>query len=167
MRYARIEFTATGASGYQEIDDFNRVVRVADDAGNTVDVGNSIEYRVLEYNVPVPPYAMPAPVPPAEPEPVQPDYRIRRLSFRNRFTMAEKVAIELAALDNSSAPMEIRARAATLRAYMKDMEAAEAVDLTHEATQAGVRMLEAAGLIAAGRADEILSTFIFEDERPA
>lgn len=163
MRYARVEFTATGATAYQEIDVFNRVVRVTDEDGNTVDVGNQVEYRVLEYDVPVPAYASPPPAPP--PPPPAPDFRITRLAFRNRFTMPEKVAIEMAALDDFSAPMEARARAATLRAYIKDMEAASAVDLTHEATQAGVRMLEAAGLIANGRADEILNTDILDLER--
>lgn len=163
MRYARIEFTASGATGYQEIEGLNRVVRVADEQGNTVDVGNQIEYRVLEYDIPVPPYASPPPAP--APEPPAPDSRITRLAFRNRFTMAEKAAIEMAALDDASAPMEVRARAATLRAYIKDMEAASAVDLTHEATQAGVRLLEAAGLIASGRADEILNSSVSEFER--
>lgn len=43
-----------------------------------------------------------------------PDTRITRLAFRNRFTSAEKMALELAALDDPTAPMTQRQQAADI-----------------------------------------------------
>lgn len=103
--------------------------------------------------------------PPVTPEPVE-DWRVTRLAFRNRFTQSEKVALEMAALDNPSAPMPERVQAATLRAYLADVVAATFIDLARPDTRAGVQMLEAAGLLAAGRALEILDAEITPEERP-
>lgn len=108
------------------------------------------------------PYQAPAPPPPAVPEP----QRITRLAFRNRFTTAEKVALEIAALDNPAAAMPARAQAAALRASQADLAAATFVDLQRADTRAGVQMLEAAGLLAAGRVLEILDAEITPEERP-
>ena len=108
------------------------------------------------------PYQAPAPAPPAVPEP----QRITRLAFRNRFTTAEKVALEIAALDNPAAAMPARAQAAALRANQADLAAATFVDLARADTRAGVQMLEAAGLLAEGRALEILDAEITPEERP-
>lgn len=44
------------------------------------------------------------------------DWHITRLAFRERFTQAEKIAIEFASLDYPAAPMEQRAMAAILSA---------------------------------------------------
>lgn len=85
-------------------------------------------------------------------------WRITRLAFRNRFTMAEKAAMEIAGLDNPAAPMPQRQQAAVLRAYMADVMAATHVDLQAPETRAGVQQLEALTLLAAGRADVILDT---------
>lgn len=109
------------------------------------------------------PYFEPAPPPPAVPEP----QRITRLAFRNRFTTAEKVALEIAALDNPAAAMPARAQAAALRANQADLAAATFVDLQRADTRAGVQMLEAAGLLAAGRALEILDAPVEAHARPA
>lgn len=100
-------------------------------------------------------------VPVAEPlaDPVTPaPVKITCLAFRNRFTQAEKVAIEIASLDIPAAAMPQRAMAAALRASQKDVDAAEYIDLSRADTRAGVLPLEQAGLIAAGRALEILDT---------
>lgn len=91
--------------------------------------------------------------------------RITRLAFRNRFTQAEKVAIELAALDNPSAPMAQRQQSAALRSYLKDLDLAAWVDLTNPDTIAGVQALEATGLLDEGRADDILTAPIEAHER--
>ena len=91
--------------------------------------------------------------------------RITRLAFRNRFTRAEKAAMELAALDNLSAPMPERLQAATLRAYLADVAVATFIDLARPDTRAGVQMLETAGLIAEGRALEILDAPVQPEER--
>lgn len=82
--------------------------------------------------------------------------RLTQFQFRSRFTTAEKVNIELASLDQPSAEPAQRAQAATLRVLMADMSSAEFVDLTLPATIQGVMALESFGLIAPGRAAEIL-----------
>ena len=92
--------------------------------------------------------------------------RITRLAFRNRFTTPEKVMLELAALDDPTAPMAQRQQAAAIRASMADTAAATFVDLARPDTRAGVQMLEAGGLPAAGRALEILDAPIESHERP-
>ena len=105
---------------------------------------------------------------PPLPEPPQPvvDSRITRLAFRNRFTPTEKASIELAALDDPSATQSVRMQAASLRAYLADLAAATFIDLARPDTRSGVQMLEAAGLLANGRALEILDAPIQPEERP-
>lgn len=105
----------------------------------------------------------PPPIDAAEPT----DTRITRLAFRNRFTTAEKVALELAALDNPSATMAQRQQSAALRAHLKDLDAASWVDLTRPETVAALQMLETGGLIDEGRAAAILDVDSITDiERP-
>ena len=98
-------------------------------------------------------------------EPVQQDRRITKRAFRNRFTNAEKAGIEFAALDDPTAPIAQRQQAAALRADLKDQEQATFIDLDDEDTRTGVLTLEAVGLIAAGRAVEILDTPVQDKER--
>ena len=97
---------------------------------------------------------------------VHPDTRITKLAFRNRFTSAEKVAIEFACLDDPAAPMPQRLQSAALRANQADLAAAAFVDLSRPDTRTGVQMLEAAGLLTEGRALEILDAQILPEERP-
>lgn len=70
---------------------------------------------------------------------------LTRLAFRNRFTMEEKVAIEIA---KETDPM--------IRVFLDDLMAAEEIDLTNHDLITGVNYLEQLGLIVAGRAAEIL-----------
>lgn len=98
--------------------------------------------------------------------PPAPDTRTTKLAFRNRFTQAEKVAMEIAGLDNPAAPMAERAQSAALRANVADLAAATFIDLQRPDTRAGVQMLEAAGLLAPGRALAILDAPIRAEERP-
>lgn len=95
-----------------------------------------------------------------------PQTQITKLAFRNRFTQSEKVALEIAALDNPAAAMPARAQAAALRATNADLAAAAFIDLQRPDTRAGVQMLEAAGLLATGRALEILDAPVAAEERP-
>ncbi|WP_440110331.1 hypothetical protein [Acidovorax sp. BL-A-41-H1] len=88
-----------------------------------------------------------------------------KLAFRNRFTRAEKVALEMAALDNPAASLAQRQQSAALRADLKDQEGATFIDLDHADLRTGVQALEAAGLIAAGRALQILDAPVQEIER--
>lgn len=100
-------------------------------------------------------------------ESVAQDPRITRLAFRNRFTQPEKVMLELAALDDPTAPMPQRQRAAAIRAHLADLAASAFVDLGRADTRAGVQSLEAAGLLAAGRALVILDAPVEAHERLA
>lgn len=94
------------------------------------------------------------------------DTRITRLAFRNRFTQPEKVMLELAALDDATAPMAQRQQAAAIRVHLADVAASAFVDLARADTRAGVQSLEAAGLLAPGRALQILDAPVQAHERP-
>ena len=91
---------------------------------------------------------------------------ITKLAFRNRFTQTEKVMLEISALDDATAPMQQRQLAATLRATLSDVNAATFIDLSRSETRAGVQMLETVGLLAVGRATEILDNPVLPEERP-
>ena len=95
------------------------------------------------------------PEPPAPPPPA-PLRRVTQLAFRNRFTPQEKISLEIASLDDPSAPMPQRALAASIRVYQADVTAATFIDLDRADTRAGVQALEVSGILAAGRASEIL-----------
>ena len=71
---------------------------------------------------------------------------LTRLEYLRRFTDAERKTIRAAAKVND-----------TLDDYLYMLEMAEEVRTDDPATVAGVQALEAAGLIGAGRAAEILS----------
>lgn len=102
---------------------------------------------------------------PPPPPPAPALRRVTKLAFRNRFTKTEKVGIEFAALDDPSAPMSQRQKAAALRADLKDQEQATFIDLDDPDTRSGVLTLETLGLIAPGRATEILDAPVLETER--
>ena len=93
------------------------------------------------------------------------DWHITRLAFRERFTQAEKIAIEFASLDYPAAPMEQRAMAAGLRAAQADQRDAAFIDLLNPMTRGGVQQLEAFGLLGVGRAAAILDTPTTAEER--
>lgn len=99
------------------------------------------------------------------PDPPAPVFaRLTKLGFRSRFTQAEKTAIELASLDDPAAPMAQRAQAADIRVYLADVASATYIDPQHVDTRSGVQALEAAGLIGAGRALQILDAPVQADE---
>lgn len=79
---------------------------------------------------------------------------ITRLAFRSRLTNEEKVAIYTAA--ESSVQLKV---------FLDDLASATYVDLTRPDTIAGINFLETAGLVASGRAAEILDTTISDAER--
>lgn len=101
----------------------------------------------------------PPPAPPAPP-------RITRLAFRNRFTLAEKAALEFAALDDPAAALAQRQQSALLRAMLADQAVAKYIDLADPSTVAGVQLLEQSGLLAAGRAADILGAPVQPGEQP-
>lgn len=79
---------------------------------------------------------------------------ITKLSFRNRFTFAEKVALQTAL--NSSVEVQ---------ALYNDFQAAESVDLSRTDTIQGLGFLAQAGLITLERMNEILNAPIAASER--
>ena len=99
------------------------------------------------------------PAPPPAPEPTPSPKHITRLAFLNRFTDAEAISIDLASIGATE-------QAAGLRRFMNKVNAATFIDLARSDTRAGVQALEAGGLLAAGRAAEILDIDILDEERP-
>ena len=110
------------------------------------------------------PYVEPPPEP--EPQPVVAPRVVSVLGFRSRFTPAEKAAIEWAAVDRPDQPEAQRMQAAALRATLADQAAAQFIHLDDPATVVGVQGLEALGIIAPGRALEILNNPIQPEELP-
>lgn len=101
-------------------------------------------------------------------EPAPPALRhMTVLAFRNRFTKSEKVRIELAAIDDPSADLAQRERAAMVRVGQADLAAATYVDVDRAGTRDDVQAFEAMGLLdAPGRASAILDDEIQHHERP-
>lgn len=91
--------------------------------------------------------------------------RLTRLAFRNRFTRSEKIGLELASQHNAVASLPAQQQAATLRAYLADLAAAEYIDLSRTETRLGVQYLEEVVLLAPGRALEILDAPVVPEER--
>lgn len=93
--------------------------------------------------------------------------KITKLAFRNRFTTSEKVALEMASLDNPAGTMQQRQMQAALRVYLKDLDNATFVDLERADTVAGVNQLVAVGIISSERATKILTDPINPSEMPS
>ena len=104
--------------------------------------------------------------PPPVIDPPAPEVRhITKLAFRNRFTMKEKVAIEFAGNINPNDTAQKQQLAATVRASNADVAASTYIDLDRPDTRAGVKVMEDFGLLAAGRAAEILDNPVQDFER--
>ena len=78
---------------------------------------------------------------------------LTRLAFRRMFTFAERMAI-----DNAVQGAMSNTEFATFRTLLKDFDAAEDVHLSNLDIIMGVQFLEEQGFIAAGRAEEILTS---------
>ena len=84
-----------------------------------------------------------------------PETKVTKLAFKQRMTAAERIAIRTAA---STDPIVFD--------FMDLVDSAIYIDLARQDTQDGVNYLESAGLLAAGRAAQILTAPITQDERP-
>lgn len=93
--------------------------------------------------------------PPVDPGPIR--RWVTKLAFRQRFTAIERASITYAARQASP-------EAAGIQSYLDDVQAATYIDLERADTRAGVQTLEAATLLAIGRAAEILDDPIGYDE---
>lgn len=84
---------------------------------------------------------------------------VSRKAFLSRFNEDEAVDIDLASMGATR-------QAASVRRYLAKTDAAQHIDLADPETQYGVHALEAAGLIGAGRALQILTSPIQPKELP-
>jgi hypothetical protein len=99
----------------------------------------------------------------------QPDAARRIITIRalkQRFTQAERVAVRLASADDVSKSLEERQQAAALADWQDILNSVQFVDLDFSETIAAVELMESAGLLAEGRAAEILGAAVTDEERP-
>lgn len=89
----------------------------------------------------------------ASDEPNEQSTKVTKLAFRNRFTFAEKVAIETAAETD-----------AAVRVLLKDQDAASFIDLKRKDTYDGLQILVNKNLLESQRPAEILSLSIQPEE---
>lgn len=82
----------------------------------------------------------------APPAPVVLPKILTKVQYLKRFTQAERIAIREAAKTS-----------AVVNDYVQLLDASSDVDLADEDTVAGAQQLESAGLLAAGRAAEVLA----------
>jgi hypothetical protein len=87
-------------------------------------------------------------------------------SFKQRFTQAERVAVRIASLDDPSKPMEERQVAAAMADWQDILNSVLFVDLDFSETVAALQQMETLGLLADGRASEILGAEIQPEELP-
>jgi len=89
----------------------------------------------------------------------QPGTRITKLAFLSRFTDEEAINIDIASI-GATKP------AATVRRYLNLVDAATFIDLGTEKLRTNLEALEASGLLAEGRAAEIIDAPIDPVEIP-
>lgn len=85
------------------------------------------------------------------PTPVNPRI-LTPLQFRQRLTLAERVALD--GFEDSALPVQAKAM---LRTLLADLAVAKDVDLDNPSTVQGLQFIESVGIIAPGRAAQIVS----------
>lgn len=91
---------------------------------------------------------------------------ITKKALRSRFTRAEKIAFEMAQVDDPTSTHDARLLAAAVRVMEKDLAASDYVDLNSPELQNGLHELETIGVLGAGRADEMIWADIEPHEVP-
>lgn len=81
---------------------------------------------------------------------------LTKFEFRSLFTHAERMSVDAFNISFESSVSLTGEQKATIRTNLEDFRVAEDVSLTSAATIAGVQLYETLGLIAPGRAAEIL-----------
>ncbi len=143
MQYLLVHFVALETNGYQEVFKGN-LQRITDMDGNTMSEATTGDIYVVDANPTPPSWALPDPIEPViKPAPVQ----LSKLEFLEAFTEDELELIYTAA--KTVVKIEI---------FLDKFKLAEYIDATDPKLQLGIRALEAGGLLATGRADEILAT---------
>lgn len=89
-----------------------------------------------------------------DPLPALPRRVLTKLEYRNLFTLAERIAIDNFAVN----PALTDTQKATLASVHNDFSFADVIDLDNTFAIQGTELLEQYGLIAAGRAAQILAT---------
>lgn len=92
--------------------------------------------------------------------------KITRRAFRDRFLPAEKVAIEIASIDDPNANSQERQISALMRVFKEDLANASYIDLSNPNVQSALEVFEQYGIIASGRALAIINTPVTIDEIP-
>jgi hypothetical protein len=85
-----------------------------------------------------------------QPEPINPRI-LTPLQFRQRLTLNERVALD--GFEGSALPAQAKAM---LRTLLADLAVAKDVDLDSPSTRQGLQFIEDVGILAAGRAAEIV-----------
>ena len=134
-----------GSSGYVEVG-----TGILYTAGGALITGPE-EYSTTDTNPAQPGWYVPTPAPAPAPGPTS--LKITAFAFKMRLTSAERQAIRTAAASNPA-----------LYDYMDIMDTAGYADLLDPVTIAGTQALESAGLIASGRASQLLSTTLMPGE---
>lgn len=148
---------------YAQIDDARRVVAITETAG-LVEAAHMLPINSLDESLLGRVHAAESGEFAAPDAPAATRW-ITVLAFRQRFTQSEKIALEIAQLDNPAATMQERGQAAALRVLLADVAVATYIDLDRADTREGVEALEAATLLGVGRAAEILDDEIQAHER--
>lgn len=91
---------------------------------------------------------------------------ITRRAFRARFTMEERVSMDITSIDNPSATLQERQVSAAVRTLMKDVDDALFIDLQNPSLVDGMAALVQFGIITQDRATAITTAPITQDERP-
>lgn len=105
-----------------------------------------IEWYGMEFSTHDHVLAEPEPIPEASPVTVYGGRRIlTKLEFLRLFTMTERITMRAAAKESP-----------VMEDYLQLMDLAQEMNLDDSDTIAGVQMMEQAGLLASGRAEEVL-----------
>jgi len=104
--------------------------------------------------------------PPPDSAPAAARRIISNLAFENRFSLQERIGIDLASQHDPTADIEQRGQAAALRVIQERARKALFVDLDDVNTQSGVMYMEQVGLLTTERALEILMAPVQSDEEP-
>ena len=90
--------------------------------------------------------------------------KITRRAFRDRLLPAEKVAIELASIDDPNVNSQERQISALIRVFKEDLANASYIDLSNPNVQSALEVFEQYGIIASGRALSIINAPVTIDE---
>lgn len=136
---------------YTQLDGVTKYIQLPRNTGSTV-----IDARPVQ-----PTWALSDPI---TIQPVADNQLLTRAALRNRFTVPEKIAMEMAMLDDPTKTTQERTGSAYLRAMINDFNNSPYVDLNHAVVASALNTLEQYGIIGIGRAQVILSAPIAIEE---